>query len=155
MYSRKRNKTKKYIYSGFVLVLCLLVLGVAWPFSEAQESDTATVDNVSSKNEEYVDSDTAANEDSSLTGTENTDSENTDENNQDESIMESAEAYYLVKRNGDRITVYYCVGEQSIELETTGIVYDVLGPDDQKLFDEGIKVSSQEELGVLLQDFES
>jgi hypothetical protein len=30
----------------------------------------------------------------------------------------------------------------------------MLGPEDQKLFDIGIRVDTQEELGVLLQDFE-
>ena len=71
-------------------------------------------------------------------------------------ISNSGGTYYLVKRAGDRIKVFF-IDEQGnqIELETTEIVYDVLGTEDQKLFDEGYKVKSQEELAVLLQDFES
>ena len=42
-----------------------------------------------------------------------------------------------------------------MELETTEIVYELLSTADQKLFDEGCRVESQEELAVLLQDFES
>ena len=42
-----------------------------------------------------------------------------------------------------------------IELEHTSIVYEVLGIEDQKPFDAGWRISSQEELAVLLQDFES
>ena len=40
-------------------------------------------------------------------------------------------------------------------LEDTEIIYEVLSMEDQKLFDEGITVKNQEELAVLLQDFES
>ena len=46
-------------------------------------------------------------------------------------------------------------GEDPVELETTEIIYDLLSTADQKLFDEGFKVKNQEELAVLLQDFES
>ena len=42
-----------------------------------------------------------------------------------------------------------------VQLETTEILYDLLGTEDQKLFDEGIPVKNQEELSALLQDFES
>ena len=44
---------------------------------------------------------------------------------------------------------------EPLELETTEIIYELLSDADQKLFDEGCRVESQEELAVLLQEFES
>ena len=41
-----------------------------------------------------------------------------------------------------------------VQLETTEILYEMLGPEDQNLFDQGIRINSQEELSILLQDFE-
>ena len=68
----------------------------------------------------------------------------------------SADSYYLVKHADGQIKVYFVNGDGSmIELEHTSIVYEVLGIEDQKHFDAGWRISSQEELAVLLQDFES
>lgn len=44
---------------------------------------------------------------------------------------------------------------KQVKLENTDILYEFLPPDDQKSFDQGIKVATQEELAALLQDFES
>ena len=75
---------------------------------------------------------------------------------EENNMSQSGQSYYLVKRAGDQIVVYFCDDSgNTVQLETTQILYELLGPDDQALFDEGIKVESQEELGVLLQDFES
>ncbi len=62
----------------------------------------------------------------------------------------------MVKSVDGKVKVFF-VNEsgEPLELETTEIVYDLLSTADQKLFDEGCKVESQEELAVLLQDFES
>ena len=71
-------------------------------------------------------------------------------------VSERKDAYYVVRRNGDIISVFFSDEKgQEIELETTGIVYELLTPEDQKRFDEGIKAESQEQLSSLLQDFES
>ena len=71
-------------------------------------------------------------------------------------ISEKDSSYYLVKSVDGKVKVFF-VNEsgEPLELETTEIVYDLLSTADQKLFDEGCKVESQEELAVLLQDFES
>lgn len=71
-------------------------------------------------------------------------------------ITGEEQSYYLVKRAGDAIKVFFIDRSgNEVELETTNILYNMLGYEDQALFDQGYKVSSQEELAVLLQDFES
>lgn len=71
-------------------------------------------------------------------------------------ITGESQSYYLVKRAGDAIKVFFIDRSgNEVELETTDILYDMLGYEDQALFDQGYRVSSQEELAVLLQDFES
>ena len=62
----------------------------------------------------------------------------------------------MVKRADGQIKVFF-INEsgEPLELETTEIIYELLSDADQKLFDEGCRVESQEELAVLLQDFES
>ena len=62
----------------------------------------------------------------------------------------------MVKSIDGQIKVFFVNEDgEPLELETTDIVYELLSTADQKLFDEGCKVESQEELAVLLQDFES
>ena len=65
-------------------------------------------------------------------------------------------SYYLVKHADGKIKVFFVSGDGSmIELEDTRIVYEVLGTEDQEHFDAGWRIDSQEDLAVLLQDFES
>ena len=62
----------------------------------------------------------------------------------------------MVKSVDGQIKVFFVNKDgDHLELETTEIVYELLSTADQKLFDEGCRVESQEELAVLLQDFES
>ena len=65
-------------------------------------------------------------------------------------------SYYLVKHADGKIKVFFVSGDGSvIELEDTRIIYEVLGTEDQEHFDAGWRIDSQEDLAVLLQDFES
>ena len=58
-----------------------------------------------------------------------------------------------MKRAGEQVAVFFCEGDGNmVQLETTEIIYEMLGPEDQELFEEGIRVKNQEELSVLLQD---
>ena len=71
-------------------------------------------------------------------------------------ISEETQSYYVVRKDGSQICVYFSSGSGSeVKLETTDILYDLLPLDDQKAFEEGVKVNTQEELAALLQDFES
>jgi len=164
---KKKRNYRTFIYSAIIVVLCLLIVVIAWPAeSESTEDELADnpadihesaseqdlpVNNVAETNEDYEES----NKDASEYDEENEQSgEYIINSNKD--ITPGVSTYYLVKRADGRIKVFF-IDEQGnpIELETTEIIYEVLSDEDQRLFDEGYKVHSQEELAVLLQDFES
>ena len=80
----------------------------------------------------------------------------TEQDDKKPDISEEAQSYYVVRKDGSQICVYLASGSGSeVKLETTDILYDLLPLDDQKAFEEGVKVNTQEELAALLQDFES
>ena len=143
--TKKRKNYMTFIYSAIVVVLCLLIIAIAWP----TEAETEPVNKQSS-----IDMGRIAEPD--------TDSESSDDEEKDQSagekniISEKGASYYLVKSVDGRIKVFFVNEEgEKVELETTEIVYELLSTSDQKLFDEGVTLNSQEELAVLLQDFES
>ena len=143
--TKKRKNYMTFIYSAIVVVLCLLIIAIAWP----TEAETEPVNKQSST-------------DMGRIAEPNTDSESSDDEEKDQSagekyiISEKGASYYLVKSVDGRIKVFFVNEEgEKVELETTEIVYELLSTSDQKLFDEGVTLNSQEELAVLLQDFES
>lgn len=143
--TKKRKNYMTFIYSAIVVVLCFLIIAIAWP----TEAETEPVNKQSS-----IDMGRIAEPD--------TDSESSDDEEKDQSagekniISEKGASYYLVKSVDGRIKVFFVNEEgEKVELETTEIVYELLSTSDQKLFDEGVTLNSQEELAVLLQDFES
>ena len=169
MFTQKRKNYKTFIYTAIIITLCLLIIAIAWP--------APPEDNLSQNPDERVSAGIADNGDEDRDGDgEKTDSysgvagsewEDGDDDGEEEeednfptvekpNMMTEGQSYYLVKKAGDAIKVFFV--DQSgnkVELETTNIIYDVLGLEDQKLFEEGYKVGSQEELAMLLQDFES
>ncbi len=143
--TKKRKNYMTFIYSAIVVVLCLLIIAIAWP----TEAETEPVNKQSST-------------DMGRIAEPDTDSESSDDEEKDQSagekniISEKGASYYLVKSVDGRIKVFFVNEEgEKVELETTEIVYELLSTSDQKLFDEGVTLNSQEELAVLLQDFES
>ena len=143
--TKKRKNYMTFIYSAIIVVLCLLIIAIAWP----TEADTEPVNKQSST-------------DMGRIAEPDTDSESSDDEEKGQSagekniISEKGASYYLVKSVDGRIKVFFVNEEgEKVELETTEIVYELLSTSDQKLFDEGVTLNSQEELAVLLQDFES
>ena len=143
--TKKRKNYMTFIYSAIVVVLCLLIIAIAWP----TEAETEPVNKQSST-------------DMGRIAEPDTDSESSDDEEKDQSagekniISEKGASYYLVKSVDGRIKVFFVNEEgEKVELETTEIVYELLSTSDQKLFDEGVTLNSQEELAVLLQDIES
>ena len=143
--TKKRKNYMTFIYSAIIVVLCLLIIAIAWP----TEAETEPVNKQSSN-------------DMGRIAEPDTDSESSDDEEKDQSagekniISEKGASYYLVKSVDGRIKVFFVNEEgEKVELETTEIVYELLSTSDQKLFDEGVTLNSQEELAVLLQDFES
>lgn len=151
MFTRNKRDYRTFIFSAVIVTLILLVIALAWPVSE---EDAAAIDGQkqslpAGKENAVEKTDPASEENGTKNIAENHSIEDPDMHVQNPS-------YYLVKRAGEQIAVFFCEGDGSmVQLETTEILYDLLGPDDQKLFEEGIPVKNQEELSALLQDFES
>ena len=147
MFTTKRRKNYiTFIYSAIIVVLCLLIVAIAWPSGQAEPVNAA----------EKTEQPNAASPTSPTSPSgEQADSEEpiSDEKN---NITDREATYYLVKSVDGQIKVFFIDGnDEPLELETTQIVYELLSTADQKLFDEGFRVEGQEELAVLLQDFES
>ncbi len=155
---RKKKNYRTFIYAAIIVVLCLIILVVAWP----ADSSTLAADGNSPESadgQEKQDAQEPAENDGK--GTEEI-NETEDTGKKDSELSDKTDiavpvaTYYLVRRDGGQIKVYFVDETGSvIELETTEILYEMLGPEDQKLFDEGCRVDTQEQLAVLLQDFES
>lgn len=141
--TKKRKNYMTFIYSAIIVVLCLLITAIAWPAEPSEPASASEKTDTSGITEHPEPS-----------PQQNTDEEPvTDEK---DNISEEVSTYYLVKSVDGQIKVFFVnAAGEPLELETTEIVYELLSTADQKLFDEGFRVESQEELAVLLQDFES
>lgn len=142
MFTEKRRKNyMTFIYTAIIVVLCLLIAVIAWP----SEPDSKPVNNMGTTDN-----------DDTIKVEEPVEQDNDTVPDKKDDITEEETSYYLVKNIDGQIKVFFVEGNQEqVELETTGIIYELLSTADQKLFDEGCKVKNQEELAVLLQDFES
>ena len=149
--TKKRKNYMTFIYSAIIVVLCLLIVAIAWPAAPAdptEPSNPSDTVNASKQTEP-----TEPKESSEPVNPPETSSEQI---NEKDNISEDSSTYYLVKSVDGQIKVFFVNKDgEPLELETTQIIYELLSTADQKLFDEGCRVESQEELAVLLQDFES
>ena len=165
MFTQKRKNYKTFIYTAIIITLCLLIIAIAWPAAPednpSQNPDERVSAGIADNGDEDGDGDGSTDDNNS---SDTADSEWEDEDHEEDNfptvekpnMRTEGQSYYLVKKAGDAIKVFFV--DQSgneVELETTNIIYDVLGFEDQRLFEEGYKVGSQEELAMLLQDFES
>ena len=165
MFTQKKKNYQTFLYVTIVATLCFLVLALLWPRETPKEQpvdlSSAALHKESeeeaktprSSDARQAEDDTENAEDTQLT--ENT--ENAKDSEEGEDNMPDPQAsYYLVKHADGKIKVFFVSGDGSmIELEDTRIVYEVLGTEDQEHFDAGWRIDSQEDLAVLLQDFES
>ena len=151
MFTRNKRDYRTFIFSAVIVMLILLVIALAWPVPEEEaEAMDGTKQSLPAGKEDAVEKEDSPDEES---GTEDF-AENPSVEDSDMHVQNPS--YYLVKRAGDQIAVFFCEGDGTmVQLETTEILYELLGTEDQKLFDEGIPVKNQEELSALLQDFES
>ncbi|MGN1414495.1 MAG: hypothetical protein ACI4WY_09655 [Anaerovoracaceae bacterium] len=151
MFTRNKRDYRTFIFSAVIVTLILLIIALAWPVPEEDAAaGDGTNPSLPAGKEDAVEKPDPLTEDG---GTKDFAENHTVE---EPDMHVQNPSYYLVKRAGEQIAVFFCEGDGSMmQLETTEILYDLLGPDDQKLFEEGIPVKNQEELSALLQDFES
>ncbi len=173
MFTQRRKNYRIFIYTAIIITLCLLIAAIAWPKAPDDggttepgieaNADTSGENEPADKSLHDPEEDLQPDVDS-LADYDHYDDDSYDEEKEEDNfpiakndnISGENQSYYLVKRAGDAIKVFFVDRSgNEVELETTDILYDMLGYEDQALFDQGYRVSSQEELGVLLQDFES
>ena len=143
--TKKRKNYMTFIYSSIIVVLCLLIVAIAWPAEPTEPSDPVNASKLTEPTEPKESSEPV-----------NPPETSSEQINEKDNISEDSSTYYLVKSVDGQIKVFFVNKDgDHLELETTEIVYELLSTADQKLFDEGCRVESQEELAVLLQDFES
>lgn len=149
MFARKTKKNYVILFwAAAVLCLCVLIIYFAWPKDPAYPSKQDDAQKIS-KTEKNI---TVVNK--YLQEGDEAENENEDDDD-DDGIIPHQTPYYLVKRAGDAIVVFFCdENGNMVQLERTEILYEMLGPEDQELFDQGVQIESQEELSTLLQDFE-
>ena len=174
MFTRQKRNYRNFVYAALVVALCALVVALFWPKEQEtieENPRNATVevnkDTGTSSEENSIDHGNTKNSLTDEQGDNLTDADGNTLSDKDGNISEEDEeekpvvensfkTYYLVKKDGDSIKVFFSNGSgELIELEETQILYELLPAEDQSKFDSGIKVSSQEELSLLLQDFES
>lgn len=83
-----------------------------------------------------------------------------EEENDEDAIVDEAEAdvdeVYLLRAENGVVKLYYCDGNAGdVFLRDTEIQYELLGEEDQELFQRGTDLMTKEELEEFLQDFES
>lgn len=164
MFTRQKKNYRIFIYAALIITLCILVVALMWPKTAEPDAIDQANAQTDAEGENPIDADNKDREtdvsDNNVSGSneeDEPDEQRENEDTHDKSVVgEKQDTYYVVKRNGDKISVFFSdENGEEIELETTDIIYELLTPEDQKNFDEGIKAESQEQLSSILQDFES
>lgn len=164
MFTRQKKNYRIFIYAALIITLCILVVALMWPKTAEPDAVDQANAQTDAEGENPIDADNKDREtdvsDNNVSGSneeDEPDEQRENEDTHDKSVVgEKQDTYYVVKRNGDKISVFFSdENGEEIELETTDIIYELLTPEDQKNFDEGIKAESQEQLSSILQDFES
>lgn len=158
MFTRQKKNYRVFVYAALIIALCVLLAAFLWPKDTAEPAGSQELSAKEGEDKNIVYRDEGLESEASDENDAN-EGINDDENEDDENVQASdngQEAYYLVKRNGDGVSVFFCTPEgEEIELEKTDIVYELLTPADQKQFDTGLRAKTQEELSAILQDFAS
>lgn len=171
MFTRRKKSYGAVIGASIVITLCILIFVIAWPTepgtTQNPNAEYSSGDNVLNPTENEQSPSSGNLSPNSGDGTNNSQDEqgkqpdgddiaqNTQNNSKPSGISATTDSYYLVKYVDGFVKVFFFDSNgNSIELEKTGIAFDVLNPSDQRLLSNGIKASSQEELATILQDFE-
>lgn len=62
---------------------------------------------------------------------------------------------YLVKEENGAVKVYLCEGDKKELYLITSIPYELLSENDQNMFEEGVTIDTDEDLGKFLENFDS
>lgn len=138
MFSRKKKNYRVFVITALIICICVLIMVVLWPDSYKP-----------------ISKDTEVNPNKDTTQIEEDKINTINETPSNEDTEYTTKTYYIVKKQGETISVFFITEDGAqLKLEDTEIVYDLLTPEDQEKFDKGIVIEEQEDLSLLLQDFE-
>lgn len=85
---------------------------------------------------------------------------NKDDNNKETEInvktdTAGTDKTYLVKEENGAVKVYLCEGDKKELYLITSIPYELLSENDQNMFEEGVTIDTDEDLGKFLENFDS
>lgn len=139
MFSQKKRRNYTWIYVTLIVLLLLvamfIIIGAFNSSGEENLAPTNSSDQVK-ENENADDAKTPG-----------------EENSPSEKVYQS---YYLVKYDNNVIKIYFSDEKGKLTLlEESTIIYDILSPDDQQRFKDGIRLDSRDDLNRLIMDYES
>lgn len=138
MFSRRKKNYRVFVITALIICICVLIMVVLWPDSYNP-----------------ISKDTEVNPNKDTTQIEEDKINTINETPINEDTDYTTKTYYIVKKQGETISVFFITEDGTqLKLEDTEIVYDLLTPEDQEKFDKGIVIEEQEDLALLLQDFE-
>lgn len=119
--SQKRKNYKTFIYTAIIITLCLLIIAIAWPAPPednlSQNPDERVSAGIADNGDEDRDGDgsTDDNNSSDTADSEWEDDDDDDEDNEEDNfptvekpnMMTEGQSYYLVKKAGDAIKVFF------------------------------------------------
>ena len=148
MFTRQKKNYRVFVYTALIITVCLLAAALLWRADDPAAGTEAAADTAAETEKQEKEEIPPADEPA--------DSEKNEEDVNERGITQNSQSYYIVRRDGDVISVFFVSPDgEEVRLEDTDIIYELLPPEDQNSFDEGIKAESQDQLASLLQDFES
>ena len=113
MFTRQKKNYRVFVYAALIIALCVLLAAFLWPKDAAEPAGSQELSAKEGEDKNIVYRDEGLESEASDENDAN-EGINDDENEDDENVQASdngQEAYYLVKRNGDGVSVFFCTPE--------------------------------------------
>lgn len=156
---KKKNTTWIYVCLGLLAAILFVVALISVLGNTSEEEALQT--NLERKAEEpgrMIDEEETGEFSESTQNTENPDTQMEEKETPDTGKEENSfhQSYYLVKSDNNVVKIYFSDETGNlVQLEETGIVYEILSEADQKRFAEGIKLDTRDDLNKLIMNYES
>ena len=115
MFTRQKKNYRIFIYAALIITLCILVVALMWPKTAEPDAVDQANAQTDAEDENSIDADNKDREtdvsDNNVSGSneeDEPDERRENEDTHDKSVVgEKQDTYYVVKRNGDKISVFF------------------------------------------------
>ena len=156
MFSQKK-KSHTWVYVCAALVIAIIAVFILiGALGSRSSSEDALQTNLEARADEKSEQNQTEGEDSAEKTEDSRQTENNTMPEEKNTQNQFYQSYYLVKYDKNSIKIFFSdeTGKMT-QLEETTIVYETLSSEDQKRFQEGVKVESRDDLNRLIMDYES